>query len=106
MNTFEKIYTAVAHIPNGKVSSYGSVAKTVGMRNGAQVVGWALRALPPTTNIPWQRVVNERAEISIINPNFTANKQKELLEKEGLKFTQKNGIYTIINPPWFKLSPL
>lgn len=76
------------------------------MRSGAQVVGWALRALPPTTNVSWQRVVNKRAEISVINPNFTASRQKELLVKEGIQIIEKDGIYTISNPPWFEFQNL
>jgi methylated-DNA-protein-cysteine methyltransferase-like protein len=100
MNTYQLIYQFVAHIPHGKLATYGSAAKAIGMPRGAQVVGWALKALHPDTKIPWQRVVNKNAEISIINPNFSAQLQKDLLEKEGCVFYEKNGIYTIQNPNW------
>lgn len=102
MNTYQKIYKVVNQIPSsGKVMSYGSVAKTVGLHCGAQVVGWALKALPPDTKIPWQRVVNKNAEISISNPHFSAQLQKDLLEKEGDVLTENDGIYTIQNPIWY-----
>ena len=101
MNTYQRIYQEVAKIPSGEISSYGRVAKAAGMFRGAQLVGWALKALPPDTNIPWQRVVNQRAVISIANPLFPQSLQKELLEKEGFEIIEQNGEYVVKLEKWF-----
>jgi len=101
---YSKIYDKVSHIPHGRVTSYGEIARAVGMRSGAQVVGWALRILPATTDIPWQRVVNKKGQISIVNPALTKTLQKTLLEKEGVTITEKEGWYTVDRKYWWQPS--
>jgi methylated-DNA-protein-cysteine methyltransferase-like protein len=60
----------------------------VGLPNGARQVGYALHALPEGSDVPWQRVVNARGEISLrFPPEFEAI-QRTLLEQEGVAFNQ------------------
>lgn len=102
MNTYEKIYQIVNLIPSGYVSSYGQVAKAAGYYRGAQMVGWALRNLPKNTSIPWQRVINHKRIISIINPKFPKSLQKTLLEEEGLAVIEENGYWKVAGGEWFE----
>jgi methylated-DNA-protein-cysteine methyltransferase-like protein len=95
VNTYETIYAVVATIPSGKVASYGQVAKAAGFFRGAQMVGWALRALPADTTLPWQRVVAKDGRITIINPKVTKAEQVRRLEDEGITVVQQNGWYSI-----------
>lgn len=80
----EQIYFVLQAIPEGKVVSYGQVARLCGLPNGARQVARALRMLPSDTAIPWFRVVNTQGRISI--PGEGANRQKEKLEREGVVF--------------------
>jgi len=43
---FELIWDAVREIPRGRVSTYGDVARRVGLPGRARLVGTALRNLP------------------------------------------------------------
>ena len=58
MNSFEKIYEVVRQIPEGKVSTYGQVAKLAGNPRWSSVVGYALHMNPEVGEIPCHRVVN------------------------------------------------
>ena len=43
---YERIYAAVARVPEGHVSTYGRIAEAIGRRGQARQVGYALAALP------------------------------------------------------------
>ncbi len=86
MNFNEQVYTLVRRIPRGKVLTYGQVAQLLGVPHGARAVGWAMRALPAGTDVPWQRVINAKGGIST---GYAANGQliqQTLLEAEGVPF--------------------
>lgn len=85
-NFYEQVYAVVRRIPRGKVTSYGRVARMLGRPRAARAVGYALNALKdaPANDVPWQRVVNHAGRISVVNREFSANKQAERLRKEGV----------------------
>lgn len=85
-NLFELVYRVVRRIPPGQVATYGQVARILGMPRGARTVGWALRALPEGSGVPWQRVVNARGGISFSPGGYAASVQQALLEEEGVVF--------------------
>ncbi len=97
---YHQIYAKVAEIPLGFVSSYGGVAKAIGLANGARVVGWALRDLDEGQDVPWQRVVNKDGFLTIVNPKVSAGMQKQLLEKEGNEVVYTKNLYKVVNPKW------
>lgn len=75
----------VGSIPEGRVSTYGQIAKVAGYPGYARQVGAALRNLPKDTNLPWFRVLNAQGKISL--PKGPAySKQKAMLQKEGVRF--------------------
>ena len=86
MNTFEKIYEAVKRIPYGKVASYGQVAALAGNPRWARVVGYALHVNPDPENIPCYRVVTKDGRVSPAFAFGGSNRQRELLEAEGVRF--------------------
>ena len=98
---YEQIYRTVATIPSGYLASYGQVAAAAGFYRGARLVGWALRALPPDSSLPWHRVINQKGVISIVNPQHPKTQQQLLLEAEGIEICQENGIFRIVNPRWW-----
>ena len=84
-SVYERIYAAVRQIPRGKVATYGQIAKIVD-RCTARMVGYAMAALRRRTDIPWQRVINAKGEISTRSGGDGAFRQRRLLEKEGIRF--------------------
>jgi methylated-DNA-protein-cysteine methyltransferase-like protein len=84
-----KVYRAVRAVPHGRIVSYGGVAALLGRPRAARGVGQALRALPDDTDVPWWRVVNRNAEISIQGKLHGPIIQRRLLEKEGVRFNKK-----------------
>ena len=83
-NFYSKVYDAVRQIPRGRVATYQQVAIAVSTPRAAQAVGWALRALPTGSDVPWQRVINSRGMISTTCREHPASLQVALLRKEGI----------------------
>jgi methylated-DNA-protein-cysteine methyltransferase-like protein len=81
---FERVYGLVRQIPPGKVATYGQIAWLLGKPHGARAVGWALRAVPSGSDVPWHRVLNAEGRISIRARNL----QRSLLEAEGVPFDE------------------
>lgn len=90
-NLYFRIYFQVRRIPKGKVSTYGQIAALAGAPRSAQVVGWALRTLKPTTKVPWQRVINKAGMISIENMDASKEQQAALLRAEGVEVIEREG---------------
>ena len=89
MNFFEKVYAVVKSVPKGKVITYGQIAKIIGKPNSSRQVGWALHANPTPDKIPCYRVVNRFGMVSSAFVFGGANRQRELLEKDGIIFDEK-----------------
>ena len=88
---YEKIYEVVRQVPPGKVATYGQIAKIVGFCT-PRMVGYAMAALPHGVNVPWQRVVNHKGEISTRSRGDGARRQRGLLRAEGIRFDRKGRI--------------
>jgi methylated-DNA-protein-cysteine methyltransferase-like protein len=83
-NFYEAVYRVVVLIPRGRVMTYGQIAVILGAPRAARAVGYAMRACPE--NIPWQRVINGKGQISARSQVERPVLQKLLLETEGIKF--------------------
>ena len=94
-NFYEQVYALVRQIPRGKVSSYGRLASMLGRPRAARAVGYALNRLkdkqgdPAYADVPWQRVVNSKGRISIINREHGGNEQAARLRDEGVVVNDK-----------------
>ncbi|MBR4123232.1 MAG: methylated-DNA--[Clostridia bacterium] len=86
MSVFEKIYTVVSKIPEGKVATYGQIAMLAGNPHLARVVGYALHVNPSPFIIPCHRVVNREGRIAESFAFGGGDAQRVLLEKEGIVF--------------------
>lgn len=91
-NTFELIYEAVKKIPKGRVASYGQIAMLAGNPRWARVVGYALHVNPDPENIPCYRVVTKDGRLSPAFAFGGENRQRELLEREGVEFDEDGNV--------------
>ena len=86
----QRVHSAVALIPHGRLSTYGQVADWIGAYGCARQVGWALRRLCLPSRIPWQRVVNAQGRISMsLSREGSDWMQRELLIAEGIPVDQE-----------------
>jgi len=84
-NFFERVYEIARQIPEGKVTSYGAIAKALGTGRSARMVGWAMNASHNREDIPAHRVVNIKGLLSGKHHFAGTNLMQQLLENEGIK---------------------
>jgi methylated-DNA-protein-cysteine methyltransferase-like protein len=82
----EIIWQIVASIPKGSVATYGQIAKLAGYPSHARYVGATLKKLPEDSVLPWHRVINAKGELSFPVDGQQYQKQRALLEAEGIEF--------------------
>lgn len=84
-NFFERVYEIVRQIPEGKVTSYGAIAKALGAARSARMVGWAMNASHNLEDVPAHRVVNIKGLLSGKHHFGGTNLMQQLLENEGIQ---------------------
>lgn len=84
-NFFERVYEVARQIPEGKVTSYGAIAKALGAGRSARMVGWAMNASHNRDDIPAHRVVNRIGMLSGKHHFDGTNLMQQLLENEGIE---------------------
>lgn len=85
-NFFERVYEAVKQVPEGKVTTYGDVAKAIGAPRCARQVGFALHCNPYQGIVPCHRVVFRDGSLSQGFAFGGMEVQKALLANEGVGF--------------------
>jgi len=55
---FQQVFQVVRLIPEGRVTSYGAIAKYLGTAKSSRMVGWAMNASHSLKDVPAHRVVN------------------------------------------------
>jgi methylated-DNA-protein-cysteine methyltransferase-like protein len=89
MSSHARVYEAVRRIPPGRVATYGGIAREAGLPGRARQVGYALAALGAAggaDEVPWHRVINARGEVSRRSCREDEERQRKLLEAEGIRF--------------------
>ncbi|MEN8768178.1 MAG: MGMT family protein [Candidatus Arcticimaribacter sp.] len=84
-NFFEKVYQVVRQIPEGRVSSYGAIARSIGSPQSARMVGWAMKASHNIEDVPAHRVVNRLGLLTGKHHFDGTNLMQQLLENEGVE---------------------
>lgn len=83
-NFFERVYEIARQIPEGRVTSYGAIAKALGTARSARMVGWAMNASHNREDIPAHRVVNRKGLLTGKFHFDGTNLMQQLLESEGV----------------------
>jgi len=82
---YEHVYALVRLIPEGRVTSYGAIAKALDKEGAARQVGYAManagKAMPP---VPAHRVLNSKGELSAKAAFGHPTLMQQLLENEGV----------------------
>ena len=83
---FERVYEVVRKIPEGKVTSYGAIAKYLGAARSSRMVGWAMNnSHHQKTYVPAHRVVNRNGLLTGKSHFGGSKLMQQLLENEGVK---------------------
>ena len=87
MNLDQKIYKKLLEVPKGQITTYGELAKAVGLKNGQRIVGKIMNKNPYPVIIPCHRVVMSTGKIG----GYAYGEQIKinLLNDEGIQI--KNG---------------
>lgn len=84
---YERVYEVVEQIPEGKVTTYGAIARFLGITSGARMVGYALNNTAES-KIPAHRVVNRNGELTG-RAHFPDDTMRERLQQEGVQFVDE-----------------
>lgn len=85
------VYNIVHNVPRGKVTTYQKVAKVMGNKYLARIVGNALNKNPfPSDKVPCHRVIKSNGSLGGYASEVKV--KKRLLLKEGVKFDAKDKI--------------
>ncbi|HLW40011.1 MAG TPA: MGMT family protein [Brumimicrobium sp.] len=84
---FQRVFDLTRLIPEGKITTYGAIAKALGAAKSSRMVGWALNGSEKQEGspIPAHRVVNRKGMLTgkvHFNPPEIMQKR---LEEEGIK---------------------
>ena len=86
MNLDKKIYKKLLEVPEGKITTYGELAKAVGIKNGQRAVGRIMNKNPYPVIIPCHRVVKSDGKVG----GYAYGQQVKInmLCKEGIKIKE------------------
>lgn len=83
----EDVYDLLQKIPEGKITTYGDLARALGNPSASRIIGRILGQNPNPIRVPCHRVVMSDGKLG--GYRYGTNKKKELLEKESLSFTNE-----------------
>ena len=97
-NFFDKVYQVARLIPEGKVTSYGAIARYLGAAKSARMVGLAMNG-SKAKDVPAHRVVNKKGLLTGKHHFEGTNLMQQLLENEGVVI-KNNQIQNLANYFW------
>lgn len=87
---FAAIIAIIQQIPEGRVATYGGIARLAGNPRGARQVARALHNSSSKHGLPWHRVINSQGMISL--SGAAGEEQRTRLLAEGITFKQSGRI--------------
>ena len=87
MNLDKKIYKKLLEVPKGKITTYGELAKAVGLKNGQRAVGKIMNKNPYPVIIPCHRVVKSDGKVG--GYAYGEEIKSDMLTREGIEI--RNG---------------
>ena len=96
MKLEHKVYKKLLQVPKGKVTTYGELAKAVGLKNGQRAIGRIMNKNPFPVIVPCHRVILSSGKIG--GYAWGEKIKSNMLSKEGVeikkgKILDKDTIY-------------
>ncbi|MEF2967901.1 MGMT family protein [Paenibacillus sp. M1] len=86
-----QVIEVISSIPEGKVMTYGQVARAAGSPRAARQVVRILHSMSGKYRLPWHRVINARGEIAVTDDEAFFL-QKMYLESEGVQVSEEGHV--------------
>ena len=87
MKLEDKVYEKLLEVPKGKVTTYGELAKAIGLKNGQRIIGRIMSKNPYPVIVPCHRVIKSDGKIG--GYAWGEKVKSKMLLNEGIKI--KNG---------------
>ena len=87
MKLEHKVYKKLLQVPKGKVTTYGELAKAVGLKNGQRAIGRIMNKNPFPVIVPCHRVILSSGKVG--GYAWGEKIKTNMLSKEGVQI--KNG---------------
>ena len=87
MNLEDKVYKKLLEVPPGMVTTYGELAKAIGLTNGQRAIGRIMNKNPYPVIVPCHRVIKSDGKIG--GYAWGEKIKTNMLSKEDVKI--KNG---------------
>jgi len=83
LNLEQRVYKKLLDVPRGKITTYGELARAVGIKNGQRVIGNIMHKNPHPGIVPCHRVV--KSDKTVGGYAFGKNIKANMLTQEGIK---------------------
>ena len=83
MNLEQKVYKKLLNVPKGQITTYGELAKAVGLKNGQRVIGSIMNKNPYPVLVPCHRVVMSTGKIG--GYAYGEHVKMKMLSDEGIQ---------------------
>ena len=83
MNIEQKVYKKLLDVPKGKITTYGDLAKAVGLKNGQRLIGKIMNKNPYPVLVPCHRVVMSTGKLG--GYAYGKHVKIKILSDEGVK---------------------
>ena len=85
MNFDQNVYKKLMDVPKGKITTYGDLAKAVGLKNGQRIIGKIMNKNPYPVLVPCHRVVMSTGKIG--GYAYGEHVKMKMLSDEGIEIT-------------------
>ena len=83
MNLEHKVYKKLLDVPKGQITTYGELAKAVGLKNGQRIIGKIMTKNPYPVLVPCHRVVMSTGKIG--GYAYGEHVKTKMLSDEGME---------------------
>ena len=83
MSLANKVYKQLCKVPKGKVTTYGELAKAVGLKNGQRAIGNIMNKNPYPGIVPCHRVIKSDGKLG--GYAYGEKSKTKMLNREGIK---------------------
>ncbi len=85
---FSRVYDVVRMVPEGRVTTYGAIARYLGAAKSSRMVGWAMNKAHSFSDVPAHRVVNRNGMLTGKHHFPGTDLMEQLLENEGVRIKE------------------